>query len=67
MIGGGGFAKCLLLHKPYLIEWSTKGDGVKIYSKNCPHGLRMTTVRIIVRVNGMGREHWANMGLIFPI
>ena len=45
MSRGGGFAKCpdmsILIHKPYMVKWSTEGEGAKKYPKNCPHGLWM--------------------------
>ena len=35
MAGGRGFSKCpyYLIHEPYLVEWLTKGEGVKIVQK----------------------------------
>ena len=36
----------ILLHKPYVEKWSTKGEGSKM-SKNCPHGLWMTPYKKI--------------------
>ena len=41
MAGGGGCEMSVLLHKPYLVKWSTKGGGGR-GSKcpiNCPHSL----------------------------
>ena len=32
----------ILLHKPYLVKWSTKGGGGQKCSKICPHGLWTT-------------------------
>ena len=31
----------MLLHKPYLVKWSMKGEGSQKSPKNCPHGLWM--------------------------
>ena len=31
----------ILLHKPYLVKWPTKGEGGQKCPKNCPHGLWM--------------------------
>ena len=43
MAGGeGGCQMSILLHKPYLVKWSTKGEGGQKCLKICPHGLWMT-------------------------
>ena len=35
--GRGGVSQMsILLHKPYLVKWSIKGEGVKNIKKNCP-------------------------------
>ena len=46
--GGGGVSQMsMLLHKSYLVKWSTKGGGGGQKSpKNCPHGLWMPPIRL---------------------
>ena len=41
MAGGRGFVFLIsiLLHKPYLVKWSSKREGVKNGQNNCSHGL----------------------------
>ena len=42
MEGGRGVSQMsMLLHKPYLVKWSAKGEGGQKSPKNCPHGLWM--------------------------
>ena len=40
--GGGVFQMSILLHKPYLVKWSTKGEVDQKCPKNCPHDLWKT-------------------------
>ena len=45
MAGGGGvYQLSILLHKPYLVKWSTKGEGGQTCSKNFPRGLWKTPI-----------------------
>ena len=48
------FKKSSLLHKPFLIKWSIKGQEIRNVLK-CPHGLWMSPVYTIYLVNSIGQ------------